>query len=57
MIKPVDDPDLDDDDWAGTVKQLTRVVERQSNLVQTRIGLKVDRLQETIEDFSKKDAS
>ena len=52
------DPSADEgDEWEGTIKKLTRVVESTGRRVESRLGTKVERLQTTVEELSRKSAT
>ena len=56
VLKPeATDDDEDGDDWEGTIRRLTKVVERQARYINIRLGAKCDKLLQTFEDFTKKD--
>ena len=55
VFKKIDEEDDDGDDWEGTIRKLTRIMERQSKTIQETVVSKTDKLQTTIEDFSRKD--
>ena len=56
LVKQTDVSEDGGDDWEGTIKRLTRVVERQGRLVRSRLDSKVDKLQSSFEDFVRKEA-
>ena len=46
----------DGDEWEGSLKKLTRLIESQSCVVQNRLKTEVAKLQTTIEENFKKDS-
>ena len=51
VSKPAEDQDDEEgDEWAGTLKRLTRIVERQARVTQEMVSNKVAKLQTIIED-------
>ena len=56
IVAKSEDADEDEDnEWEGTLRRLTRVVEGQSSIITKSLGQKVDKLQETIQENAKKD--
>ena len=57
IVAKSEDADEDEDnEWEGTLRRLTRVVEAQSSNITKSLGQKVDKLQDTIQENTKKDA-
>ena len=55
VVEKLDKADDEGDDWEGTIRRLTKIVTRNARDVKNRIGQKVDKLQSTIEDNSKRE--
>jgi len=46
----------DDDEWEGTVRRLTRTMERSATAVKKMVDTKCNKIQVTLEESSKKEA-
>ena len=58
MAKPTEDQeDEEGDEWEGTLKRLTRVVERQARATQEMLGSKTAKLEQIIEDSAARESS
>ena len=58
VAKPDEDEDDQgdgEDEWEGTLKRLTRLVERQARQTKEELSLKADKIQSTIEECAKKE--
>jgi len=56
VAKPIEDEDDEEgDEWEGTLKRLTRIVERKAKVTQEMLDSKVNKLQTIIEDSAKKE--
>ena len=56
LVKPIHEEDDDEDDeWEGTLRRLTRLIERQGTLVKADLGARCDKLQQTLEETNKKE--
>ena len=58
VAKPDENQDDDgegEDEWEGTLKRLTRIIERQARETKQILGSKADKVQTTIEECAKKE--
>lgn len=55
VARPSETDEDTGDDWEGTINRLTKVVERQSKMIQEKLGSKSDQLQATVEENAKKE--
>ena len=51
-----DDDEGDDDEWEGTVRRLTRTMEKSASAVKKIVDSKCDKIQVTLDESSKKEA-
>ena len=58
VAKPTEDQeDEEGDEWEGTLKRLTRVVERQARATQEMLSSKAAKIEQSIEDSAARESS
>ena len=58
MAKPTEDQDDEEgEEWEGTLKRLTRVVERQAKATQEMLDSKAAKIEQSIEDSAARESS
>lgn len=58
VAKPAEDQDDEEgDEWEGTLKRLTRVVERQAKATQEMLDSKAAKIEQSIEDSAARESS
>ena len=55
VVKPVDDDDVDGNEWEGTINKMTRITQRNIEALGNKIHKKSDKIQASIDDFVKQD--
>ena len=58
VAKPTEDQDDEEgEEWEGTLKRLTRVVERQAKATQEMLDSKAAKIEQSIEDSAARESS